>query len=178
MNDERHDLTPAEKAEFASLPRERTPGRLLEERTVRALRRRGLLQGSRFRPSGLFAAAAAAVAVFVSGFAAGQWTTARSVTHSLIEAQQQTAIEAARTVQRTGSAYVTSIAALAQLTDSTGNPALAQGQEAAVAALYNAAAELARLVPNDPMAQLLRRVLQGRHTDTTEQIGARNVVWF
>ena len=39
-----NELTPAERELFAALPREREPGRLLEERTVRALREQGLLK--------------------------------------------------------------------------------------------------------------------------------------
>jgi hypothetical protein len=38
-------LTPQEQAAFDALPREADPGRLLEERTVQALRERGLLDG-------------------------------------------------------------------------------------------------------------------------------------
>ena len=37
------DLSPDERAAFEALPRERDPGRMLEERTVQALRARGLL---------------------------------------------------------------------------------------------------------------------------------------
>ena len=45
MNEHDEDeLTPDLRAELAALPRERDPGRLLEEHTVRALRERGLIE--------------------------------------------------------------------------------------------------------------------------------------
>jgi hypothetical protein len=71
------ELTPEEQAALAALPRERDPSRLLEERTVAALRERGLLR----RPAAGRAArivraavGAAAVIVFLIGFAAGRAT--------------------------------------------------------------------------------------------------------
>ena len=62
------ELTPEERAAFAALPRERAASRLMEERTVGELRRRGLLRRAR-RPRWM--AAAAALALFAGGFGAG-----------------------------------------------------------------------------------------------------------
>jgi hypothetical protein len=173
-----HDLTPEEQAELAALPRERTPGRLLEERTVKALRTRGLLR-ARPRASWLVAGLAASVALFAGGFAAGQWTATREVTTSLAAAHEQTAMYAAHAVQRTGSAYVAALMALARYRDSTKSPGVAEGREAAAAALYAAASELARLAPDDALARALASIL----ADTDPQLRgesarARNVVWF
>ena len=72
-----NELTPEERAAFEALPREREPSRRLEERTVTDLRERGLLR--RARGSGASrilraTAAAAAIAVFAGGFAAGRAT--------------------------------------------------------------------------------------------------------
>src|SRR5512134_1333353 len=72
-----NELTPEERTAFEALPREREPSRLVEERTVAELRERGLLR--RARGSGASrilraTAAAAAIAVFVGGFAAGRAT--------------------------------------------------------------------------------------------------------
>lgn len=70
-----NELTPEERAAFGALPREREPSRLLEERTVAALRERGHLRPGSRAPRILRAtAAAAAVAVFLGGFAAGRVT--------------------------------------------------------------------------------------------------------
>lgn len=74
MNDE--DLTPDERSAFASLPRERRPSDLLEERTVGALRAAGLLGARRRRdPRRAWpraAAAAAVLALMAGSFALGQ----------------------------------------------------------------------------------------------------------
>ena len=72
-----NELTPEESVAFEALPREREPSRLVEERTVAELRERGLLR--RGRGSGASrilraTAAAAAVALFAGGFAAGRAT--------------------------------------------------------------------------------------------------------
>jgi hypothetical protein len=178
MHDRNDELTTYEKAEFAALPRERVPGRLLEERTVKSLRARGLLRHRTLRASWLIAAAAMVVAAFTGGFATGQWTTSRGVTESLLTAQQQTALQAAQMVQQTGSAYVTALAALAQLADSSGDHAVAQGREAAKAALYAAARELVGIVPDDPVAIQIRRLLAGTVPAEQGDMEARNVVWF
>jgi hypothetical protein len=174
-----HELTPKEQAELAALPRERTAGRLLEERTVKALRARGLLR-ERHRPlSWLVAGMAASVALFVGGFAAGQWTATREVTTSFAAAHEQTAMRAAQAVQQTGSAYVAALMALARYSDSTKNPGVAEGREAAVAALYAAASELARLAPDSPIARAIASVLADADPQLRgDQTRARNVVWF
>ena len=160
MTDEHDELTPEEQAEFAALPRERVPSALLEERTVNALRVRGVLARPHRPVAWWVTAAAAALALFAGGFAAGQFTTTRGVATELIAAQQQTAEETARLVQRTGSAYVAALAALVAMADSTG-PAVDQGREAARTALYAAAIELVALVPDDPVAIHIQRLLDG-----------------
>ena len=78
MNDDRHDDAMQAGPELdglRALRREEDPGRLLEERTVRALRGRGLLavQPRAFARPWAWAAAAA-VAFFVIGFALGRGT--------------------------------------------------------------------------------------------------------
>ena len=78
------------------LPVEVQPSTLLEERTVRELRRRGLLRRQRRIPAAwLTGSAAAALALFASGVAVGQWLGTRSV----VVAQNNTASAAAQ-VQR------------------------------------------------------------------------------
>jgi hypothetical protein len=174
-----HDLTPEEQAELAALPRERTPGRLLEERTVKALRARGLLREPHRRASWLVASLAASLALFAGGFAAGQWTATREVTTSLAAAHEQTAMHAAQAVQQTGSAYVAALIALARYTDSTKSPGVEEGREAAAAALYAAASELVRLAPDDPVARAIVSVLADMDSQQRgETTRARNVVWF
>jgi hypothetical protein len=184
MNDNDHDLTEQERAELASLPRERDTGQLLEERTVQALRHQQLL-GTRFRPRWyrrtllVAAGVAAAVAFFVSGLAVGQWLGTRTVTDSMAAANHQTAMQAAAAVQRAGSAYVLALTALAQVADTTDDRAVDQGREVALASLYAAVRELVLLAPDDPMAVTLRqeleRLQQGGTADVTQ---VTNLVWF
>ncbi len=179
------ELSAAERAAFAALASERDSGALLEERTVRALRRRGLLRvaGHRWfglRPSYWLTGIAAAVALFVSGVTVGQWLGSRAVAGRLVQAQQQTALQAAAAVQRAGSAYVNALTALAEVADSSGDGALDQGREAALTALYAAAYELSQLAPEDPIAVTIRERLEG--TELGGQAYAagqlRRVVWF
>jgi len=178
-------LNAAERAAFATLTSERDPGALLEERTVRALRRRGLLRvaGDRWlglRPSHWLTGIAAAIALFVSGVTVGQWLGSRAVVGPLALVQQQTALQAAAAVQRAGSAYVSALAALAEVADSSGDGALDQGREVALTALYAAAYELSQLAPEDPIAVTIRERLEGtergRHAADAGRL--RRVVWF
>jgi hypothetical protein len=189
------DLTPEERAAFASLPRERDPGEMLEERTVRALRARGLIgrhevepRGFVLTPAWMTAAAAVLVAVFTGGFALGQWIQSRESSKTLVELRRQDAAHAAAVVQQTGSAY---LAALSALTDasrqSNGNAnaaAVAQGREVATTILHAAANEMVRLNPEDPLTQqILAGLDRAARNDSLGAAGTgadtkRQVAWF
>jgi hypothetical protein len=182
-SDEKTELSSSERAEFEALPREREPGRLLEERTVRSLRARGLLQriGSRYaRMPWLVAGLAASIALFVVGVTVGQWLGSRTVAESMASAQQQTAMEAAAAVQRAGSAYVTALMAFAAVADSSGNGAYSQGREAALNALYAAAFELVQIDPTDPVAVTIREGLEQARLRWRQpaDTAIQRVVWF
>jgi hypothetical protein len=78
MYDTENELTTAERAAFDSLPRERPPSDLLEERVVSELRNRGMIsrttrRGSRF---GTAWRIAAAIALFAGGVATGRFILA------------------------------------------------------------------------------------------------------
>jgi len=179
MPDDRDETEPDFRAELESLPRERDPGGLVEERTVRSLTARGLLRSTRVPRGWHAAAAAAAVALFAGGFATGQWTATQAVRGAVMAEREGTAMELAQTVQRTGSAYVMALAALASLGDSVPNGALEQGREAARAALYAAAGELSSLAPDDPIATQIRRYLASTTLgDSANRTATRSVVWF
>lgn len=129
----------------------------------------------------MFAAGiAAALALFVGGIAVGQWLGSRAVADSMAAAHQETALEMAVAVQHAGSAYVSALAALSQLADSSSNGALAQGREAALTALYAAAHELVQLAPDDPIAVTIRDRLDHLREQgaTDDQDTIRHVVWF
>lgn len=184
QQDDPKALTPAERAAFDALPREAEPGRLLEERTVQALRERGLLGGRSVaghhrRWPMVAAAVAASLALFMSGLAAGQWLGTRSVAATMAEANHRTAMQAAAAVQRAGSAYVTALGALVRLADSSDAASVDQGREAALAALYAAVNELAVLAPADPVSVAVRELLQARSDSSgAGRSTIRNVVWF
>jgi hypothetical protein len=181
------DLTPQERAAFAALPRERNPGEMLEERTVRALRAHGLIgrperHGIVLSPAWLTAAAAALVAVFTFGFALGQWLESRESKRTLVELRRQDAAQAAAMVQQTGSAYLAALSALTEASRASNPRDVAQGREVASTILQAAANEMVRLAPEDPLTQQILRGLErtarpdsgtGRRVDATRQ-----VAWF
>jgi len=167
------ELTPSERAALAGLPRERDPGRLLEERTVRALREEGILAaptgqaGLAGAPSGVdrarrpwwrsAAAIAAGIALFAGGLSVGQMLGARQTVDAFQTVfEEGDALLAAR-VQRTGSDYVAALAALSGA-DGSSVTDTSQALEVALTALWAAASEIVRLAPDDPLAA---RILQG-----------------
>lgn len=171
------DTTPELREALAALPRERAPGRLLEERTVRALRERGLLQApARRRPPAawLGGAAAAGIALFVSGLAAGQWIGARQAAEPLARVEDSRG--AARAVQETGSAYVQAMARLASAGPAEG-AAPDAGREVAVRMLRAAADELLRIAPDDPVAAAVLAAF-ARDSMATPPAEKQRVVWF
>ncbi len=167
------DLTPEERAALGALPCEREPGRMLEERTVKALREEGLLgsaalvrqsaggpsrRDERGRPWWMSAAAiAAGIALFAGGLSIGQALGARQTADAFHTVFEEGDARLASQVQRTGSDYV---AALAALAEADGAVAADTGQalEVALTALWAAANEIVRLAPDDP---LTARILQG-----------------
>jgi hypothetical protein len=180
------ELTPEERAAMESLPRERPPDRALEERIVRALRAQGLLERPAplrlsIPPIGWFAAAAASVMLFAGGFALGSWLEARHTTRVVLDMHQRDAALAAALGQRTGSAYVSALAALASVAQDKQPQELAPAREAAVNALYAAANQMVRLVPEEPVAvDILQGMARAARGDSLDAATGepRRVVWF
>jgi hypothetical protein len=178
------ELTPEERERFRALRRELDPDDALEERTVRALRAEGLLRRERphlvafpLSPAWVGLAAAAAFAIFAGGFTMGSWLEARHTTQVVSQMHEQDATRAAAWVQQTGSAYVSALAALAAMTDSSSksNPQLEQGREVAVNALHAAANQLVRIAPEDPLTV---RILAGMKRAARDSTGTDRLVWF
>jgi hypothetical protein len=152
------ELTAAEREAFDALPREAMPSRVLEERIVADLRAHGLLRAR--RPArvpwnwGRFpiAAAAAGIALFATGLALGQWLGARHTAEAMLKLQQQDAANASAAVQRTGSAYLSALGALAQASASSDPAEVARARQAAQTVFHEAANEMVRLAPDDPMS--------------------------
>lgn len=76
MNED-FELSPKERAALSGLPHEAPPPAALEQRTLRALRARGLVRAPARRPLRLALAMAAALLLFLSGFAVGRWASAQ-----------------------------------------------------------------------------------------------------
>jgi hypothetical protein len=179
------DLSATEREAFAALPREVMPGRLLEERVVSELRAQGYLGVRHARHAGwgrlrIAAAAAAAVAMFASGLAVGQWLGARHTANAMLALQRQDAANAAAAVQRTGSAYLSALGALAQASTSADPHEVALARQAAQSVLHQAANEMVRMAPDDPMsAQILQGFERARtQSASTRPEGKQRVVWF
>jgi hypothetical protein len=166
------ELTTAERQALDALPRESDPGQLLEERTVRALRERGLLTSVRVSGAAAAQAArlpphsrpwwrsagaiAAGIALFAGGMSIGQVMGSRQTVEAFQTVFEEGDVRLASQVQRTGSEYV---AALEALTAADGAAAdSGQAVEVALSALWAAANEIVRLAPDDPLAA---RILQG-----------------
>ena len=167
------ELTSEEHSALESLPREREPGRMLEERTVKALRDEGLIGSSaltggqmregsgpdvRGRPWWRSAAAiAAGLALFAGGLSVGQMLGARQTADAFQTVFEEGDVRLASQVQRAGSDYVAALAALTEA-DGTAAADTSQALEVALTALWAAANQIARLAPDDP---LTARILQG-----------------
>ena len=179
------ELTAAERERFEALPREVMPSRLLEERIVSGLRERGYLGARHLRrpvwgPFPIAAAAAAAVALFASGLAVGQWLGARHTAQTMLAMQRQDAATAAAAVQRTGSAYLSALGALAQASASSDPREVAHARETAQNVLHEAANEMVRLAPDDPVsAHILQGLEKARvQAASASSDGKQRLVWF
>jgi hypothetical protein len=131
--------------QLGRLPREAEPERDLWPGVAAGLRGDPSL-GFRSRPrlwTPLVQAAAAAVVLFATGLASG---LAIGATRAGGEpGSVSTAMELAAAVQRTGTEYVAALAAFNAIVDSLSVDARVQGRDAALAALYGAAQEVALL---------------------------------
>jgi len=187
MHDDDNGLPPELRGALASLPRERDPGSLLEERTVRALRERGLLEAPaargrtrRFPAAWMGGAVAAGIALFVSGLAVGQWMSARSTVQMLSAIRAEDSRQAAAMVQQTGSAYVAALSRFAEMADdSAAAPQTVQGREVAMRMLRQAADEVVRIAPDDPVASgILAGFQRADSAGAGTAASRRRVVWF
>jgi ABC-type transporter Mla subunit MlaD len=188
MNDP-NELTPAERRAFDALPRERPPRAELEDRVVAALQRRGLLPiplapsaGARRRlVPWLVGAVAASLALFVGGFAAGQFVGSRSgaaAALSGVQASRGDVAEVAAHAERAGATYVAALTALSQLSDTADAATRATARRAAMTAFGAVASEVARLAPDDPLAAAVLRGFDERAAGQRPVSSTRSVVWF
>jgi hypothetical protein len=177
-----------------ALPRERAPDPALEDRTVMALRTAGLLGAGTVarRPAvspaaGWWAAGiAAALACFLGGLLAGQQLGSRQAADLVAQLRGDDAAQMAAVVQRTGSAYVSALAALGMLSEGDAGQAadpaaLAAGREVALNALWAAAEEVLRFAPDDAIAARIVAAFEAeerRSAPPANGAATRRVVWF
>ena len=180
------NLTPAERQAFADLPRETKPTDLLEERTVQALRGRGLLRTSRqsglVLTTGWLAATAAVIcALLLGAFALGQSLGSRQTADAMLAMHRQDGAQAVDAVQQAGVAYLAALSDLVQQAAHEPTEQRDQGRQAALHSLYQVADQMVRLAPDDP---LVSRILQAfdqvqTETDPAVQDGLeQQVIWF
>lgn len=174
------ELTPAERRALANLPREVEPPPELEERVVALLRRRGHLpiplSRRRVPPAWLAGAAAAALALFASGVAVGQYIGSSHVLDAV--GRGASASEATARVQRAGSLYVAALASLGRLRDTSDTPARDSLRAVAIRILGEAAQEMALIAPDDPLAAAVLRGLNARGRQQEPAAATRTVVWY
>lgn len=202
MTHDETEWTEDERKALDALPREVDPGRLLEERTVAALKERGLLHGTesdvevagprlgpgsrlqpsatpgsglagRFHPAWWAAGIAAALALFFGGMALGQNRAGLTTEQLATALRSADAAERSSLIQQTGSLYVDAIAGLAM--NVRDGETVGTGVEVGLTALYAAAYELARLHPEDAR---LRAVLQALESHPTNGDPETDVHWF
>ncbi|MFI5207341.1 MAG: hypothetical protein ACHQU8_01100 [Gemmatimonadales bacterium] len=182
------ELSPAERRAFTALPRELEPKASLEERTVSMLRQHGQLpiplQAARaggkaqHRTWMIGGAIAAALAIFASGIAVGQYLGMTGAMNLAQITARSSATEAAAHVRRAGDLYVAALASLNNLHDTTDVQGREQARKFALAALGAAAEEVAHIAPDDPLAAAVLRGLNQRTRDQQPPASSRTVVWY
>ena len=177
-NDDAHemwDLGPMVDA----LPRELQPSDLLEERTVRALRDAGILGRRRVITRAWAAGAlAASIALFSSGLALGQWSAARNAERMLVAQQNANLQQTAAIVEKAGNAYVQAMASLAESSQPRTSADALYARETALTILHQAANQMVRIAPNDPVAVNILQGLDQANTRPPERRKGRRVIWF
>jgi hypothetical protein len=158
------ELTPAERKALDSLPRERGPSDLLQDRVVWALRERRLLRSAGLRAMPLTrwrlaGAVAASLLLLIGGFAMGHWTGSRQVTPTDTPRIETGDVPVPASVQQAGTAYASALEELALLPVSTGSDEVLQGREVALSTFYTAATQVTRIVPREHLAAHLLQAL-------------------
>lgn len=167
----------------ADLPTEIMPGKLLEERTVRELRSRGLLRKRRRLPSSWLAGSiAASLALFATGVVVGQYMGTRNTAEIVASLPRSDAASATAQVELTGEAYVRALETLVTAAQmNRGQADSSQARQVALTALHQAANEIVRLAPNDPVvAKILQGIEQENRQAQTRngRSNERQIVWF
>jgi hypothetical protein len=186
-----HELTPEFRQALDALPREREPSAGLEDRTVEALARRGLIETRRLehgrraasmrRPAWLsWAGVAAALVIFAAGIGLGHRLGSTSAVVVLAPSPDGDPVQTAAYVQHTGSAHAAALRELAEAVRNGGPEDVALARDVSVAALRASLEALTRIDPSDPTPALLlaeiRTVQPG--SAVRRPPGEPWVIWF
>lgn len=163
-----------------ALPREAEPGDLLEERTVRILREAGVIgRRVQFSRAWIAGAAAASIALFASGLALGQYMGARNAADMFAAQHNANIQQTAAVVEKAGNAYVQALSKLAESQTPRGSADALYAREQALTILHQAANQMVRLAPNDPVsANILQGLDQANAKPPEQPRKGRRVIWF
>ena len=177
-----HDdqLSSQEEESLRSLSRERMASRMLEERTVHALRETGFLRVRKsLKPVRFGLAMAAGLALFFSGVLYGQATQNGGGDGQATSAQPGSESSPSKAVESAGLAYLSAISELAEMSGSVDESEYLEGREAAVRVFHEAAGEVAILVPEDRLAgEILRGLEYSRGAREGSNDESQYFVWF
>lgn len=175
MSDE---LSPSERDAYEALPREREASRLLEERVVGALRREGLLRAPRAARVPVWSwRLMPAMAAGLLLFAGGVFVGTRLDGASPVPAGPMAAGDRATRIEQSGQRYLAELSALSRGVDTTRSDERTRGSQVASRILRQAAQEVARLDPNDPLAD--RIVGGGEMADAALASNeGTHIVWY
>jgi hypothetical protein len=156
---------------------------MLEERTVRELRKRGLLRRKRnISTPWLMGSIAASLALFATGVVVGQYLGTRNTADLVANLRHTDTSTAAAQVQQTGTAYVHALETLNTVAhQNRGGAQDAQAREVALTALHEAANQMVRLAPNDPVVAKILQGLEQESKQNQQRTGKpaqRQIVWF
>jgi hypothetical protein len=184
MNDD--ELTPSEKEAIEKLPKERLPGEALEERLVRSLHQRGILQARRRRMVELTSlkiagAVAASIVFIVCGFVLGRWTGSQQDVPAGIAPFTRDEASVAASLQQAGTAYIVALENLASLSDTTHSDEKLQGREVALSTLYMAADQVTKIIPKKYLAGQLLEAIDisvGIRSNVDNGKNGQQEIWF
>jgi hypothetical protein len=184
MNDK--ELSPSEKHAYESLSKERIPSPMLVEKTVRSLRKQGILRARwsfmvQFTPLRLAGAIAATIILMIGMFGAGYMIHTSPQPTMFSDAFKNSDLKISTSLQRAGTDYLEALNALASTIKTNNDADTIQGSEVAFNFLYTFADKTVRILPDNPVAS---NILQAFDTTETLYCADQNagnksrIIWF
>jgi hypothetical protein len=185
LDQDQNGFSPEFRRALEALPREREPSAELEDRTVRALKRHGLIgprwSDGRGRPAWMsWVGVAAALLIFAAGTLLGHRLGSTSAVVVLAPSPDGDPRETAAYVQRTGSVHAAAIRDLAVSVQTADPQDVELARDVSLAALRASLEALTRLDPSDPTPALLLAQVQPIGASSVMRGPADQpwVVWF